>query len=64
MTAEPTEADFDRLLAKMKAKDPDFDLHVKRGRLMATKKAQELTAEERAFLEESRETLNRNRSTD
>lgn len=53
---EPTEADFDALLAKMKANADAkhgpgyFEQTVERGKLMMAKRADELTPTERAFL--------------
>lgn len=44
------DAYFKGMIDKLKAKDPDFDLHVNRGQLMMEKREDELTDEECAFL--------------
>ena len=49
---------FAPLLAKMKAKDPDFDRQVERGMLMMKKRADELTETERAFLDGDADKMN------
>lgn len=54
--SDPIEASFQTLLARLKAKEDAengpgaFDHSVRRGRLMMSKKAHELTEEEAAFL--------------
>lgn len=55
---EPTEADFHRLLEKIKANNPDFDRDVERGKLMIAKREEELTDTERAFLRGNADKLN------
>ena len=43
-------AKFDEMLNHLKANNPDFDKHVERGKLMMSKREEDLTDTERAFL--------------
>ena len=58
VVTDSTEHGLDALFKRLKKNDPDWETKVERGTLLLTKKWEDLTESERAFLEGNSEKLN------